>query len=118
MFNHLVNPEYAHLIIPGYAHSVAIANTHTGEVTVNACDNLSIAAKAAYKRADRWVREAARDGEPAPCIRRWVDGVEQILPHRFECLVCGCDFPADGWSVCPHCGAVGNDLVEYTEVGA
>lgn len=57
-------------------------------------------------------------GEPAPCIRRWVDGVEQVLPHRFECLVCGCDFPADDWNVCPHCGAVGDDLVEYTEVGA
>ncbi len=110
MFNHLVNPEYA--------HSVAIANTYTGEVIVFSCDSLSIATKNAYKRASRWAREAAREGEPAPCIRRWVDGVEQLLPHRFECLVCGCDFPADGWNVCSHCGAVGDDLVEYTEVGA
>lgn len=110
MFNHLINPEYA--------HSVALANEYTGEVCVYSCDSLSIAAKNAYKRADRWAREAAREGEPAPCIRRWVDGKEAILPHRFECLVCGCDFPADGWSVCPHCGAVGDDLVEYTEVGA
>lgn len=110
MFNHLVNPEYA--------HSVALVNEYTAEVCVYSCDSLSLAAKAAYKRASRMVREAVREGEPAPCIRRWVDGVEQLLPHRFECLVCGCDFPADGWNVCPHCGAVGDDLVEYTEVGA
>jgi hypothetical protein len=68
MFNHLVNPEYA--------HSVALVNEYTAEVCVYASDSLSLAARAAYKRADRWVREAVREGEPAPCIRRWVDGVE------------------------------------------
>lgn len=110
MFNHFVNPEYA--------HSVALVNEYTGEVCVYSSDSLSLAARGAYKRASRMVREAIRAGELAPCIRRWVDGVEQTLPHRFECLVCGCDFSADGWNVCPHCGAVGDDLVEYTEIGA
>ena len=58
MFNHLINPEYA--------HSVALANEYTGEVCVYSCDSLSIAAKNAYKRASRMVREAIRAGEPAP----------------------------------------------------
>ena len=101
-----------------YAHTVTLANEFTGEVCAYSCDSLSIAAKNAYKRASRWVREAARAGFRPPVIRRWVDGVETILPHHFECLVCGEDFEVTGWNICPCCGAVGDDLVEYVEVGA
>ena len=29
---------------------------------------------------------------------------------EMRCLVCGEEFTLDGWNICPHCGAVGDDL--------
>ena len=31
---------------------------------------------------------------------------------EMRCLVCGEEFTLDGWNICPHCGAVGDDLEE------
>jgi hypothetical protein len=34
---------------------------------------------------------------------------------KMECLVCGAEFVLDGWNICPHCGAVGDELMEVNE---
>lgn len=34
---------------------------------------------------------------------------------KMTCLVCGTEFVLEGWNICPHCGAVGDDLMEEEE---
>ena len=34
---------------------------------------------------------------------------------KMDCLVCGAEFVLDGWNICPHCGAVGDELMEVNE---
>lgn len=34
---------------------------------------------------------------------------------KMTCLVCGTEFVLEGWNICPHCGAVGDDLEPWDE---
>ena len=34
---------------------------------------------------------------------------------KMTCLVCGTEFVLESWNICPHCGAVGDELLEEEE---